>query len=85
MSTLELKRNLKRRIDSIPPRKFKKIYGEVINTLNQESEIDEWSSLSDAEKKAIDIGLKQADLGKTKSHKQVMSRLFAKYGQEDKK
>ncbi len=79
MSTLELKKDLKKKIDLLTPNKFKKVYGSIVNTMNTEMELDEWMGLGAGERSAIEKGLLQAEQGKIHSHNHVMKELFKKY------
>lgn len=82
MSTIELKKDLKRKIDLLSPSKFKKVYGTMVNTMNSQSDLDEWTTLSRGEKQAIKKGLQQAKLGKVNTHAEVMAELYKKFGPE---
>lgn len=82
MSTIELKNDLKRKIDLLPSIKFKKVYGKLVNTMNSQLDTEEWMSLNNEEKLAIEKGLLQARQGKVKTHEKVMEKFIKKYGVE---
>ena len=85
MSTLELKRDLKKKIDLLSVNRFKKVYGKIVNTMNSELNEGEWLSLSQGEKEAIEKGLLQAHKGNVHKHEAVMAEFFKKYGDKSTK
>jgi predicted transcriptional regulator len=56
------------------------VYGKIVNSLNSELSDDEWKSLSDGEKNAIQKGLLQAEKGNVNKHEAVVNEFFKKYG-----
>lgn len=73
MSSSELKSNLHELIDGINDDSILKAVYEILNNRNQESDI------SEAEKNAIEEGLRSIKEGRTISHETVMSELRKKY------
>jgi hypothetical protein len=75
MSTAELKLDLFRKLDSLSPDKLKKAYGLLSNFLNKNNKSDFWDELSEAEKKAINEGLKQLDSGQSYTYDEVRNKI----------
>ena len=81
MSTIELKSSLHNLIDTINDSKTLKAIYTLLKKNSAASKTNQldWDSLSDAEKKAIDKAIKQADNGELIPHDQVMKELKTKY------
>jgi predicted transcriptional regulator len=83
MKTVDIKSDLHHKIDRAATKQLKDIYGLIINYLNGHSATEEWDSLSEKQKDAINTGLKQADAGLGKPITEVNQKLRSKYGIND--
>ena len=79
MTASQLKLQLQKEIDSLNPSSIKEFYGLITNYLNGKKSIDEWATLSTAEKKAIDEGLAQLDSGQKISRVEAMNSLRKRF------
>jgi len=75
MSTAELKLEMFRKLDGLSPDKLKKAYGLLTNFLNKNSKVGFWDELSEAEKSAINEGLKQLDSGQSFTYEEVRNKI----------
>ena len=80
MKTAEIKLDLHNKIDNAASKQLKEIYGLVINYLNSNDTIEEWDTLTEAQKNKITQGLEQADAGLGTPAKDVIKRAREKYG-----
>lgn len=79
MNPAEIKIDLFRKLDGLKDKNLKEAYGILLNFINSSSHISEWENLSQEQKEAIQLGLKQLDNGEGKNHSQVISNLRNKY------
>lgn len=76
MSTVELKYNLFKVIDSINDSKTLK---DIYSFISKKSDVDFWDELSDEQKAEIEDSIAELDRGEGLSHEQVMQEIKAKY------
>ncbi len=79
MKTAELKLELFRKLDQLSLHELTDIYGLFTNYINAHDDINQWESLTNEQKKKIELGLKQADKGLIKPVNIVTKRLKKKY------
>jgi predicted transcriptional regulator len=66
----ELKKEVKKYIDHADERMLKAVYA----MLEADQDEDWWSKISEGEREAIQIGIKQMKEGKTTPHEEVMKK-----------
>lgn len=79
MNASEIKLDLFRKLDSLKENTLEEAYGLLINLINSKKEINEWDDLTDSQKSAILLGVKQLDNGQGRKHNNVMSDLRKKF------
>lgn len=79
MNATEIKIELFRKLDSLDVKNLKEVYGLLLNYINTKNDYAEWNQLSDIQKNAIQIGLKQLDKGQGIAHKDIMKKYRNKY------
>lgn len=79
MSVANIKIKLIKEIDSLDNKNIEELYGIVMNFINGQKESENWDSLSDTQKAAIESGIKQLDQGQSITHEKVMKELKKKY------
>lgn len=57
MDTADIKLDIFKRLDNLKDSRLKKIYGALLNLLNDDATIDEWAHYSEEQKKAINKGI----------------------------
>ncbi len=80
MKTAELKLELFRKLDQLSLHELNDVYGLFTNYINAHDDINQWESLTNEQKKKIELGLEQADKGLIKPVNIVTKRLKKKYG-----
>ena len=75
MNTLELKKRIIRKIDSLNEADFEKVYNQLVEILKLETPY----KLSEAENEAVDLALKVSEDGETYSHEDVVSEAQKKF------
>ena len=80
MNTAEIKLDLHKKIDNAAKKQLEEMYGLIVNYLNGQKSIEEWDTLSDDQKDAINEGLEQAEAGLDEPVSEVTKRLRNKYG-----
>ena len=80
MNVAEIKTELHEKIDHADSKQLKEIYGLLINYFNGQESEEEWDTLSDSQKDAINEGLEQAEAGLGEPAEEVIKRLRNKYG-----
>ena len=83
MKSAEIKLDLHNKIDNVAGKQLKEIYGLVINYLNSNDTIEEWDTLTEAQRESITEGLTQAEAGLGKPLSEINKRLRKKYGIND--
>ncbi len=73
MNATELKTDLVKKIEAMNLHQLKDVYGLVQNYFNSNEDVEDWNSLAPVHRKAIEIGLKQADMGLTVPLSEVMA------------
>ncbi|BBE18478.1 hypothetical protein AQPE_2640 [Aquipluma nitroreducens] len=75
MNTLELKNKIIRKIDSLNEADFEKIYNQLLEVLNLETQY----KLSEEENEAIDLALQVSEEGETYTHEDVVNEAQNKF------
>ena len=83
MELAELKVDLHEKIEHADGAQLQEIYGLLTNYFNGNESMEEWDSLSEAEKNRTLQSLEQADAGLGESLQDANKRLKAKYGLND--
>jgi hypothetical protein len=83
MNVTEIKIDLHEKIDHADGKQLKEIYGLLINYFNGQDSIEEWDTLTDSQKEAINEGLAQAEAGEGEPAEEFIKRLRNKYGLND--
>lgn len=79
MKAAEIKIDLFRKLDNLKGKRLQEAYGLLINFINSNKEVNDWDNLSEAQKKAIKLGIEQLDNGEGKPHVDVISNLRKKF------
>lgn len=80
MNVAEIRTDLHEKIEHADSNQVKEIYGLLINYFNGQDSIEEWDTLSDSQKEAINEGLAQAEAGEDEPVSELTNRLRSKYG-----
>jgi len=80
MKTAEIKLDLHNKIDSAGSKQSKEIYGLVLNYLNSNYAIEEWDTLTEAQRASINEGLAQAEAGLGTPASEVIRKIRKKHG-----
>lgn len=80
MNDAAIKEDLIDKIEHADKKQLEEMYGLILNYLNGQKGIEEWDTLSDDQKDAINEGLAQAEAGLGEPVEVVTKRLRAKYG-----
>jgi hypothetical protein len=83
MNAAQLRSDLFKTIEAMNVQQLKDIYGLLQNYFNSNDNSEDRDTLTTAQKKAIEIGIKQADMGMTTPLSEVTSALRKKYGLND--
>lgn len=75
MTTLEIKADIFKSIDSLSRNKLYEIKGYLENLQQKEVELEDWANLSQEQKNRLKESIAQLDSGKFISHKNVMKEL----------
>ena len=75
MTTAQIKVRLEKQIGELSPASLKELYGMVVNFFNSKQSLDEWATMSNEEKSAIEEGLQQLNKGKRIPRQQAMNML----------
>jgi hypothetical protein len=75
MNASDLKLDLIKKLDALDNQKFKQLYGEFVNIINQEESIEDWDKLSENQQIGLKEAEKQYKSGKFKSNEFVMNSL----------
>lgn len=79
MNASDIKIDLFRKLDTLKGSRLEEAYGILLNFINSNNEINEWQNLTQEQKDAILLGIKQLDKGQGKDHKSVMSSVRKRY------
>lgn len=79
MNASDIKIDLFRKLDSLKESRLEEAYGLLLNFINSNNEINDWNNLSNEQKDAIKIGVKQLNEGKGRDHKSVMSDIRKRF------
>lgn len=77
MSTTEIKRQIIKKLGSLSRQNLREIHFMVANYIDNKNIL--WLNLNDAEKYAIEEGLRQLDAGEGIPHEKVMGRIRKKF------
>ncbi len=80
MNVAEIKIDLHEKIEHVDSNQLKEIYGLLINYFNGQESLEEWGTLTDSHKEAINEGLAQAEAGDDEPVSELTKRLRDKYG-----
>ena len=80
MTLAQIKTDLHEKIDHADGNQLKEIYGLLINYFNKHDSLEEWDTLTDSQKDAINEGLAQAEAGEDEPVSELTKRLRSKYG-----
>jgi hypothetical protein len=80
MNAAELKLDLHDKIDHADSKQLREIYGLLINYFNGQTSVEEWDTLTDSQKDAINEGLAQAEAEQDEPVSELTRRLRSKYG-----
>jgi hypothetical protein len=83
MNVAEIRTDLHEKIEHADSNQLKEIYGLLINYFNGQDSIEEWDTLTDSQKEAINEGLAQAEAGLGEPAEEFIKRLRNKYGLND--
>ncbi|TAF46610.1 MAG: hypothetical protein EAZ51_01335 [Sphingobacteriales bacterium] len=75
MTTLEIKADIFKSIDTLGLNKLHEIKGYLKNLKQKEIELDDWATLSNEQKTRLKESIIQLDSGKFTSHKNVINEL----------
>ena len=78
MKGAEIKLDLLRKMEGLNVRQLKEVYGLLQNYFNSNETVEEWVSMTSAQKEKIEKGIKQADANITKPLAEVTTRLRRK-------
>jgi hypothetical protein len=79
MTVSDLKLKLFRQIDALEKSKLEEIYGVLINYINEQIDISEWSKLSEIQKHGIFESIEEIEDGKGIPNKVVLNKFRKKY------
>lgn len=80
MTVTEIKTDLHDKIEHADSNQIKEIYGLLVNYFNGQESLEEWDTLTDSQKDAINEGIAQAEAGLGEPAAEVTKRLRNKYG-----
>lgn len=79
MDTSELKLRIIKEINSLEAGKLKEVYGYLQNIIQGEKDLQEWESLTPAQKKGIKMAMDDIEADKGVLHEDVISKYRNKY------
>lgn len=79
MSTAELKLKLFREIDTLEESKLEQVYGILLDFINNESNTEEWHSLSKTKQKGLIDAIDEMNSSEGIDHKSILDKYKQKY------
>jgi hypothetical protein len=79
MTVAELKLKIFRQVDSLEKSRLEELYGVMLNYINSQKDLDDWTKLSTEQQQGIIDAIEEIDAGKGIPHETVMTNIRRKF------
>jgi len=79
MNTADIKIDIFRRLDGLKDNHLKKVYGALLNLLNDEICTEDWEQYSQEQKKALLQGIDELERNEVSSHNEVIQQMKKRF------
>jgi len=79
MTVAELKLKIFRQVDSLEKNRLEELYGVMLNYINGQKDIDDWTKLTTEQQQGIIDAIEEIDAGKGIPHETVMTNIRRKF------
>lgn len=79
MSVAELKLKIFRQVDSLEKSRLEELYGVMLNYINGQKDLDDWSKLTTEQQQGILDSVEEIESGKGIPHEIVMTNIRGKF------
>ena len=76
---IAVKEDLINKIEHADSKQLREIYGLLTNYFNGQTSVEEWDTLTDRQKAAIEVGLAEAEAGLDEPSSELIKRIRIKY------